>query len=263
MYETLTLDVDDRGVARLCLARPEKHNAMSGFMLEEIASAVSDISGRADIRVVVLTGQGKSFCAGGDLAWMRAQFDMASDSRRKESAKIAIALQALDHLPQPLIGAIQGNAFGGGLGLISVCDTVVAVDTVRFGFTETRLGVIPANIAPFVLRRMGPGPARRVLMSSRVFDAQDALSLGLVTKIVTQQTLAQAVEDEIAPYLACAPGAVAETKALLRALGHGVPDEQIQMAIEALARRWQSQEAQTGIAAFFAKKTAPWVQNDT
>ncbi|WP_425039570.1 crotonase/enoyl-CoA hydratase family protein [Primorskyibacter sp. S187A] len=260
MYQTLSFTCDAKGIATLTLARPDKHNAMSGEMLEEIADAASLLKGRSDVRVVVLAAEGRSFCAGGDLAWMRAQFEADDETRRRESAKVAGALLALDHLPQPLIGKVQGNAFGGGLGLMAVCDAVVAVETAVFGFTETRLGVIPANIGPFVVRRMGPGPARRVLMSARTFDAVEAQSLGLVSRVVARDALEAAVEGEAEPYLSCAPGAVAETKALLRDLGYGVDQAQVDLAIEALAHRWRTQEAQDGIAAFFAKTPPPWKQ---
>ncbi|MGX9353766.1 crotonase/enoyl-CoA hydratase family protein [Roseobacteraceae bacterium S113] len=262
MFETIEVTQDARGVARLLLARGAKHNALSGHMLDEIKTAAEQLAANDTTRVVVLAAQGKSFCAGGDLAWMRAQFEMDAQTRTRESAKIAGALQALDTLPQPLIAAVQGNAFGGGLGLMSVCDVVVAAQSARFGFTETRLGVIPSNIAPFVIRRMGPGAARRVLMSARLFGADEALSLGLVSRVEAPDALEAAVEAEVVPYLACAPGAVAETKALLRALGHGVSDEDMALASAALAARWQSEEAQDGIAAFFDKRPAPWMASD-
>jgi len=257
-YDTLDLTKDDAGVARLTLARPDKHNALSAQMLAEVTDAAARLAADQAVRVVVLGAQGKSYCAGGDLAWMRAQFEMDAQTRRVESAKISQMLQALDSLPQPLIGAVQGNAFGGAMGLLAVCDVVIAVDTALFAFTETRLGLIPANIAPFVLRRMGPGPARQVLMSARIFAADEAQRLGLVRAVVPQEALAHHVDAEVQPYLSCAPGAVAETKTLLRALGHGVAQDQMDIAAEALAQRWQSVEAQTGIAAFFDKSPPPW-----
>lgn len=257
MPETICIDRDG-AVARLVLARPEKHNALSARMLAEVTEAAEALGADPDTRVVVLAAEGRSFCAGGDLGWMRAQFEMDDATRRAESAKISTMLMALDTLPQPLIGAVQGNAFGGGLGLMAVCDVVIAAEGARFGFTETRLGLIPANIAPFVLRRMGPGAARQVLMSARIFEVEEARDLGLVRRVVPAEALDAAVADEVTPYLACAPGAVAETKALLRSLGHGVDAAQIPLAIDALARRWQSAEAQAGVAAFFDKTAPPW-----
>jgi methylglutaconyl-CoA hydratase len=260
MFDTIRIEHDAPGVARLVLARPDKHNAMSAQMLEELTAAARDFAADTATRVVVLAADGKSFCAGGDLGWMRAQFEMDAATRRAESGRISAMLEALDTLPQPLIGAVQGNAFGGGMGLMSVCDVVIAAAGARFGFTETRLGLIPANIAPFVLRRMGPGAARQVLMSARLFDAEEARALGLVRRVVPAEALAEAVAAEVTPYLSCAPGAVAETKALLRALGYGVAPSQIPQAIDALAARWETEEAQAGIAAFFDRTAPPWAE---
>ncbi|MDA7428716.1 crotonase/enoyl-CoA hydratase family protein [Primorskyibacter aestuariivivens] len=258
MFETVKVETDARGVATLWLARPDKHNAMSAQMLEELAAAAESLAADESVRAVVLAAEGKSFCAGGDLGWMRAQFEMDSATRRRESAKLAAMLSALDTLPKPLIGRVQGNAFGGGLGLMSVCDVVIATEGARFGFTETRLGLIPANIGPFVLRRMGPALARRVFMSARLFDTEEALRLNLVARMVAPDGLDAAVEAEIEPYLSCAPGAVGEAKALIRQLGGGVSQAEMDLAIDALAARWESAEAQEGIAAFFDKRKPGW-----
>lgn len=259
MYQTLRIETDARGVATLWLARSEKHNAMSAQMLEDLVAAAKALGADDAVRVVILASEGKTFCAGGDLAWMRAQFEMDSATRRRESAKLSTMLQALDTLPKPLIGRVQGNAFGGGMGLMSVCDVVVAVAGARFGFTETRLGLIPANIGPFVLRRMGPALARRVFMSARLFDTGEAMDLGLVARAVAAEDLDATVEAEVAPYLSCAPGAVADAKALIRALGGGVSQAEMDLAIDGLAARWESAEAQDGIAAFFDKRKPGWV----
>ncbi|WP_417523812.1 crotonase/enoyl-CoA hydratase family protein [Marinovum sp.] len=258
MYETIRTETDARGMATLTLARSEKHNAMSAQMLDDLVAACTALGADDAVRVVVLAAEGKTFCAGGDLGWMRQQFEMDAATRRRESAKLSVMLQALDTLPKPLIGRVQGNSFGGGMGLMSVCDVVVAAETAKFGFTETRLGLIPANIGPFVLRRMGPAMARRVFMSARIFDTDEAISLGLVARAVPVEALDEAVEAEVAPYLACAPGAVAEAKALIRALGGGVSQDEMDFAAGALAERWESAEAQEGIAAFFDKRKPGW-----
>lgn len=258
MYETLKLERDTRGVATLWMARPEKHNAMSAQMLADLTQAAQDLAEDDGVRVVVLASEGKSFSAGADLDWMRAQFAMDVDTRKRESAKLGSMLHALDTLPKPLIGRVQGNSFGGGMGLMSVCDVVVAVSGAKFGFTETRLGIIPANIGPFALRRIGPAMARRVMMSARIFDTEEAVALGLVARTVTADGLDDAVEAEIAPYLSAAPGAVAETKALIRRLAGGVSAEEMAFCSAALAERWETAEAQDGITAFFEKRKPGW-----
>ncbi|WP_299140535.1 crotonase/enoyl-CoA hydratase family protein [uncultured Tateyamaria sp.] len=261
MPKTITIETDARGVATLTLARPDKHNALSAQMLAELTQA-ADALGRDDaVRVVVLTGAGKSFCAGGDLAWMREQMQADADTRAREAGKLAHMLQALNTLPKPLIGAVQGNAFGGGVGMACVCDIAIGVDHLKMGLTETRLGIIPATIGPYVLARMGEGRARQVFMSSRLFDAAEAVRLGLLARAVPAPDLASAIEAEVAPYLACAPGAVASAKALARALGPRIDADTIAMTIDALKARWETDEARDGISAFFDKRPAPWVRD--
>lgn len=259
MAETIHTEIDGRGVATLTLARAEKHNAMSGEMIAELAQAADVLATDDAVRAVVLTGDGASFCAGGDLNWMRAQIAADNETRRTEATKLAAMLGKLNRLPKPLIGRVQGNAFGGGVGLISVCDVAVAVSSAKFGLTETKLGLIPATIGPYVLARMGEAMARRVFMSARLFDAEEAVTLNLIRHHVPPDALDRAVEAEIAPYLACAPGAVAEAKALARALGPVIDEATVARSIDALVTRWQSPEAGEGTAAFFEKRKANWV----
>jgi len=259
MYKTIKVDMDARGVATLTLDRPDKHNAMSAQMLEDLTVAAQELGADDAVRVVVLTGAGKSFCAGGDLGWMRDQMGMDATTRSAEARKLATMLNALDTLPKPLVGALQGNAFGGGVGLACVCDVVVAVSEAKLGLTETRLGLIPATIGPYVIARMGEGRARQVFMSARIFDAQEAVAFGIVSKAVPAAAMHAAVEAEIRPYLDAAPQAVAAAKKLVRDLGGSVTPEAIDLSIDALAARWESEEAQEGIAAFFAKRKALWM----
>ena len=259
MTETLSISRDARGVALLTLNRPDKHNALSAQMIAELTRAAADLGASSDVRVVVLTGAGKSFCAGGDLAWMQEQMRADPETRGREAAKLAHMLQALNTMPKPLIGALQGNAFGGGVGMAAVCDVAIGVDHLKMGLTETRLGIIPATIGPYVLARVGEGRARRVFMSSRLFDAAEAQNLGLLANVVPANALAAAIEAEVTPYLSCAPGAVAAAKALARSLGPRIDAQTIDMTIEALKTQWETSEAAEGIDAFFAKRKAAWV----
>lgn len=259
MFETITIESDARGVATLTLNRADKHNAMSARMIADLTAAAAQLGDDAGVRAVVLTGAGKSFCAGGDLAWMQAQMAADAETRFVEARKLAEMLQALNTLPKPLIGAVQGNAFGGGLGLISVCDVAIGVDSLKMGLTETRLGLIPATIGPYVVARMGEARARRVFMSARLFDAAEAVDLGLLARAVPAADLAAAVEAEVVPYLSCAPGAVASAKALVRDLGPRIDAATLDHTIRALVDRWETAEAAEGIAAFFDKRKAPWI----
>lgn len=258
MAETISLETDPRGVATLTLARPEKHNSMSALMIAELSDAAAALAADRAVRVVVLTGAGESFCAGGDLGWMREQFSATRAERIVEARKLAAMLGALNTLPQPLIGRVNGQAYGGGMGMMSVCDVAIAADHARFGFTEARLGLIPATISPYVIARMGEGMARRVFMSARLFDAAEAVTLGLAAKAVPAAGLDEAVEAEVAPYLAAAPGAVARAKLLARKLGARLDDDVIEETARALADAWESPEAHEGVTAFFEKRRPDW-----
>jgi len=259
MYETISVEVDARGVATLTMTRVEKHNALNAQMMDELTDAALNLGADAAVRVVILASEGKSFCAGGDLEWMRAQFDATPEIKEREARRLADMLWTLNFMPKPLIGRLQGNAFGGGVGMASVCDVAVGVDRLKMGLTETRLGLIPATIGPYVLARMGEAMARRVFMSARLFDATEAVTLGLLAKCVPADDLDTAVEAEVAPYLNCAPGAVAEGKALAQSLGGTVTREAVDASVAALARRWESPESAEGIGAFFEKRKAAWM----
>ena len=256
----IDLTVDERGVAILTLQRAEKHNALSQALIDTLHQSADEIAGRDDIRVVVLAASGKSFCAGGDLGWMQAQ--MAGDLAMKRAAAKSIAdmLGALNTLPKPVIGRVQGNAFGGGVGLACVCDVVIAADHARFGLTETKLGLVPATIGPYVMARMGEARARRVVMSSRVFDAAEAKDLGIASRVVAPDQLDHAVAAEVDAYLQCAPGAVAATKAYVRSLGPVIDESVIDRSIAALITQWEGNEAKEGISAFFEKRKPFWAR---
>ncbi len=259
-YETILIECDARGVATLTLNRPEKHNALNAQMIAELTRAASELAEDTSVRAVILTSAGKSFCAGGDLAWMREQQTVSRAGRIAEATKLALMLKALNELPKPLIGRVQGQAFGGGMGMMSVCDVTIAAIGPRFGFTEARLGLIPATISPYVVARMGLAHAREVFASARLFDAHEAVRLGLATRAVAPDDLDTAVEAEIAPYLTAAPGAVAASKALLFRLARPIDTATIEMTAAALADQWETGEAAEGIAAFFEKRRAPWAR---
>lgn len=258
MFSTLTLSTDPRGVTTMTLNRPEVHNALSAGMISELTEAAEHLGRDTATRVVVLTGAGPSFCAGADLGWMKSQLTAALETRATEARRLARMLRVLNEMPKPLIGRIQGQAFGGGLGLMAVCDVAVGSDQAVFAFTETRLGLIPATIGPYVLARMGEGRARRVFMSARRFDAPEAVSLDLLARAVPADALDAAVEAEVTPYLATAPGAVAAAKQLARRLGPVIDDAAIEASVEALIAQWQGGEAADGIAAFFDRRTPGW-----
>lgn len=258
MPETIRIETDARGVATLTLARPEKRNALSAGMIAELHEAADALAADPSVRVVVMTGEGDHFCAGGDLGWMRAQREVDRETRLAEAMRLARMLGALNRLPKPLIGRVNGPAYGGGMGMMSVCDVALTVEGARFGFTEVRLGLIPATISPYVVARMGEAKARRVFFSARLFDAAEARELGLVARVTTPEALDAAVEAEVAPYLAAAPEAVAASKALVQALGPQVTEEVMADTARRLADTWETASAEEGIAAFFEKRRPVW-----
>ncbi len=255
---TIAIEKDERGVAILALTREDKHNAMSAEMIAELTAAAASLGADDSVRVVVLTGAGSSFCAGGDLGWMKAQMNVSREERMGGARALAQMLRALNEMPKPLIGRVQGHAFGGGVGLISVCDVAIAAEGAKFGLTETRLGLIPATISPYVIARMGEAMARRVFMSARIFEAAEAKVLGLVAKSVIPEHLDLAIEAEVKPYLKAAPSAVAAAKALARSLGPVIDDAVIERTVVALADTWETPAAKEGVSAFFEKRNPVW-----
>ena len=255
---TTRIDIDDRGVATLTLARPEKHNAMSGQMIADLHSAGDQLAADDAVRVVVLAAEGPTFCAGGDLGWMRDQMEADTDSRRAAARGLAAMLHRLNTLPKPLIGRVHGNAFGGGVGMMSVCDVAIGVEGTAYGLTETKLGLIPATIGPYVVARIGEAAARRTFLSSKRFDAAEAYRMGLLSQVVSQDDLDAAIAAEITLFLKSAPKAIAAAKAQIRTLGPVIDEATIAYSVDALIGQWESGEAVEGIGAFFEKRTPRW-----
>ncbi|WP_337184259.1 crotonase/enoyl-CoA hydratase family protein [Shinella sp.] len=262
-FETISVSVDRRGVAALTLRRHAQHNALSGLMIRELTAVAGLLAEDRAVRVVVLTGEGESFCAGGDLNWMKEQIAATREERIAEARRLALMLKALRDLPKPLVARVNGQAYGGGVGLISVCDAAIAVEGARFGLTETRLGLIPATISPYVAARIGPAAFLRFATSARLFDAVVARDIGLVSRIVSPEALDEAVGAEIAPYFAASPNAVAAAKALAHALAPPIDDKVIEMTLTRLADTWETPEAGEGISAFLEKRKPGWVLADT
>ena len=252
-FETITCDIDDRGVATITLACPEKHNALSPDLISELTVLATKFTKGDTPRVCVLQALGKTFCAGGDLKWMQAQMAQTHENKISGALTIAQLLLALDDLPCPLIGKVQGSAFGGGIGMMAVCDVVIAVDTAKFALTETRLGLIPATIGPFVVRRIGEPHARRYFFSSKPFDTETAHRIGLVSRICSTGELDNVVNEEVDGILKCLPGAVADAKELVKTLARNPEMETQNYTAARLADRWETDEAKSAIAAFFAK----------
>lgn len=255
-FETITLAFESRGVARLTLNRPARHNAFNATMIFELTQAVQRLGNNPAVRVVVFTGEGRDFCAGADLEWMKQQFDAAPQERTQEAKRLAEMLRSIDELPKFVIGVVQGAAYGGGVGLVSVCDLVIASPSAQFALTETKLGLIPATICPYLHRRIGAAAMRRLALHGERFGAAVARTIGLVSDLAEGSEIAALTERHVAQALTCAPGAIADAKRLFRRIASGQSYES--ETIDALAQRWSTDEAQAGITAFFNKEKAPW-----
>lgn len=249
MTETILIATDDEGIATVTLNRPDKHHAMNARMIAELTEAAATLGSDAGVRAVVLASSGPSFCAGADLGWMRAQQEADRAGKIIEAGKLSAMLAALDALPKPLIARVQGNVFGGGVGLLAVCDMAIAAEGIRLALTETRLGLIPATIGPFVVGRMGQGFARQVFFTGNAFGPDFALRAGLVHEICPAEALDECLTKRTVAILKTAPGAVAAAKALCLGIGADQKAD-IARSIEALADCWESEEAQERIRAF-------------
>ena len=257
-YETIQLATDNCGIATLTLNRPEKHNAMSSQMMAEIRDAAAVLSDDPSVRGVILTGAGKSFCAGADLGWMRDNFERSRPERIRESEVLGAMLEELNSLPKPLIARVNGQAYAGGIGLISVCDIAIGVQDAKFSVTEVRLGLMPANISSYLIARIGPRSARRTFLNAHFFNGAEAVDIGLLDKVVDADQLDAAINQEVSELLQCAPDAVAATKGLIRRVVGGPDPGLRQETSELLADCWEGEEAQSGITAFFDRRPAPW-----
>jgi methylglutaconyl-CoA hydratase len=251
----------DGVVARVTLTRPEQHNAFDASLIAELRSTFAALEREEpdDLRAVVLAGEGPSFCAGADIAWMRAAMQLDVEGNEQDAMAMADMFEVIDTCPVPVIARVQGAALGGGMGLCAVSDLVIAESGARFGFTETRLGILPAVISPFVISKIGESHARALFPGGRRFDALRAQRIGLVHEVVEgPDALDLAVDATIADILASGPTAVRAAKAIVRevrGLGHGSSKWHTARVI---ARQRVSDEAREGFAAFSEKRRASW-----
>jgi methylglutaconyl-CoA hydratase len=248
-------------IARLTLARPEVHNAFNATLIADLRTVFTALAreGPTELRAVVLAGEGPSFCAGADVGWMRAAIALDVEGNEQDAMAMADMFEAIDTCPVPVIARVHGAALGGGMGLCAVSDLAVAESGTRFGFTETRLGILPAVIAPFVIAKIGESHARALFPSGRRFDAVRAQRIGLIHEVVEgQAALDEAVEQAVDDVLAAGPTAVRAAKAIVRevrGVGHGSAKWHTARVI---ARQRTSDEAQEGFRAFAEKRPPAW-----
>lgn len=249
-------DTDARGVVWLTLARPERKNAFDAALIAELGGALAKID--ASARAVVLSSDGDTFCAGADLAWMKSMVDYGMDQNAADSRALARLFAALDDLPMPLLARVQGAAIGGGAGLVAVADIAVASTEATFGFTEVRLGIIPAVVSPYVVRKIGPGHATALFVSGIRFDARRALEIGLVEAVEAPEELDAKLALYVDAVVAGGPQAVSAAKRLVRKVAGQTIANVREHTIEQIAELRVSAEGQEGMRAFLERRKTRW-----
>lgn len=249
----------DGPVARLCMTRPQVHNAFDAELIGELTAALDAVAADAGARVLVLEADGASFSAGADLNWMRGMASASEEANRIDSLALARLMRTLDELPKPTIARVQGAAFGGGVGLVACCDIAIAVDGAKFGLTESKLGLLPAVISPYVIAAIGPRQARRYFATAEIFDATEAHRIGLLHEVVDAEGLDAAVQAQVSLLLKAGPVATASAKKLVRDVcAHADSGRHDADNAALIARLRVSAEGQEGLSAFLDKRKPHW-----
>ncbi|MEA5444817.1 enoyl-CoA hydratase/isomerase family protein [Gammaproteobacteria bacterium AB-CW1] len=262
MTEQVKVNIDAQGVATVTLNRPEKHNAFNQDVIQELTATFSKLNNDDSVRVVVLTGEGKSFSAGADLNWMRSMAEYSEDENLEDSLRLAELMWTLDGLQKPTVARINGSVFGGGVGLVACCDIAVSVAEAKFALTEVRLGLVPAVISPFVIRAIGTRQARRFFMTGEAMDAELAEKVNLVHEVVAADQLDEAVTVHVKRLLKGGPNALRASKELIDSIhGQGISArEAAKMKTSRLIAQLRvSEEGQEGLSAFLEKRAPNWV----
>jgi methylglutaconyl-CoA hydratase len=247
------------GVARVTLDRPELRNAFDDGLIKKLHAAFDDVSKDKAVRVMVLAGNGPAFCAGADLNWMKRMAGYSYDENLADARALAEMLAALDRLPKPTIARVHGPVFAGGTGLVAACDIAVGTPEAKFCLSEAKLGLSPATISPYVLRAMGERMARRYFLTAEVFDAQEALRIGMLSALVEPNELDSSISSLVQHLLAGGPEALASIKALIRAVAGRRPDDAlVAETAQRIAEIRGSPEGREGIASFLEKRKASW-----
>jgi len=249
---------DEGAVATVTFARPDSHNALDARLIEELTRCFEDLAEDERVRVVVLEGEGRSFCAGADVGYMRDTAGFSYEENLEDSRRMAEMFWVLDECPKPVVAKVGGAAIGGGAGLVAVADVAVAAEDARFAFSEVRLGIAPATIAPFVVRKVGFSHARSLFLTGERFGARRAREVGLVHEVVPEADLGAAVEEKVEGLLRGGPMAQATVKGLLRRLETTEPMEQPGLTARVISELRTGEEGQEGLAAFLDKREPRW-----
>jgi methylglutaconyl-CoA hydratase len=260
MSESLALERQGP-LALVTMNRPDRHNAFDDALIAEMTEALRGLEADDAVRIVVLSGAGKSFSAGADLAWMKRMAGFSLDENRRDAMGLATLMRTLAHLRKPTIARVHGAAYGGGVGLVACCDVAIATQKASFGLTEAKLGLIPAAISPYVVSAIGERAARRLFLTAERFDAAEAFRLGLVHDLARDEAdLDEKIGAIVDSMLACSPAAQLAAKELIRAVAdRPVTSELIQDTAERIAKIRASPEGREGVSAFLEKRRASWM----
>lgn len=251
-------------VARVALARPEVRNAFDDVLIDELTRAFWEIGAEASdrTRVAVLSGDGPSFCAGADIAWMRRAGTYGREENEQDAMRMARMLRTIDACPVPVIALAHGAAIGGGVGLVAAADIAIAAEGTVFSLAEVKLGILPSVISPYVLRAIGPRQARDLFLTGDRFDAREAFRIGLVHGVAAPGELEAAGRRKIDALLSSAPEAIRVAKALIEEVTGKNPEEAMPLTVRTIAERRASEEAREGLSAFLEKRKPAWVRED-
>jgi len=255
----LTVTIDAQR-ATVTLTRPELRNAFNDEVIAELTQAFTELGARDDLRAVVLAAEGPAFCAGADLNWMRRMADYDREQNLADAARLAEMLRVIHSCPKPVVARVQGDVYAGGMGLVACSDIAISADSAHYCLSETRLGLLPATISPYVMRAMGPRAAQRYCLSAERFDAAEALRVGLVHEVVPAQRLDERVDAVVKALVNASPAAVRVCKRLLRDVAQREIDaELIASTVEAIADVRASAEGREGVQAFLQKRQPAWL----
>jgi methylglutaconyl-CoA hydratase len=245
-------------LATVTMNRPDSHNALNADLIEALTRCFEELAEDQETRVVVLSGEGRSFCAGADIGYMRETVGLSYEENLEDARRLAMMFWTIDECPKPVVAKVLGAAMGGGAGLLAVTDVVVADSEARFAFSEVRLGIGPVTIAPFVVRKIGTSHARSLFLTGERFDAERAREIGLVHRIVSRDGLDEAVEEKVGELLEGGPVAQATIKGLLRRLETTEPMEAPGLTARVISELRTGEEGQEGLAAFLEKREPGW-----
>ncbi|MGZ3497399.1 MAG: enoyl-CoA hydratase-related protein [Vulcanimicrobiaceae bacterium] len=255
----LAIQIED-GVAAVALARPDVRNAFNARVIADLKSTFDELSTDPSVRAVVLSGDGKAFCGGADINWMRTSLELTRDENVADAQAMSEMFRSIDRCSKPVIARVHGAALGGGAGLVAVCDIAIASEETIFGFTEVKLGIIPAVISPFVLAKIGVSNARALFLTGERFDARRAQAIGLIHEVTTIDGLDPAIERIIAEVRTAGPSAIAAAKRLIQTVRETDYESSREITAEAIASQRTTPEGQEGLRAFLERRRPEWAQ---